>query len=178
MFSLKRTVALVGMMGAGKSSVGRRLACRLAVPFCDADSEIEIAAGCSIVEIFNRFGEAAFREGERRVMLRLLHEPPHILATGGGALIDPITREQIAKEAISVWLRAPLEVLVTRVSRRDTRPLLRHGERRETMERLLAEREPFYAQAEIVVDVDNGPHGIAVERIVAGLEATGILETA
>src|ERR1700691_6768897 len=104
MFSLKRTVALVGMMGAGKSSVGRRLASRLAVPFCDADSEIEIAAGCSIVEIFDRFGEAAFREGERRVILRLLHQPPHVLATGGGALLDPATRGQLAKNAVSVWL--------------------------------------------------------------------------
>lgn len=177
-FNLKRTVALVGMMGAGKSSVGRKLACRLAVPFCDADSEIEIAAGCSIVEIFARFGETGFREGERRVILRLLHEPPHILATGGGALLDPVTRNQLAKDAISVWLRAPLEVLVARVARRDTRPLLQQGERRETMERLLAEREPFYAQAQITVDVDDGPHGIAVERIVAGLKAAGAMETA
>jgi len=178
MFSLKRTVALVGMMGAGKSSVGRRLACRLAVPFCDADSEIEIAAGCSIVEIFDRFGEPAFREGERGVILRLLHRPPHILATGGGAMLDQVTREQIAKDAISVWLRAPLDVLVARVARRDTRPLLRRGERRETMERLLAEREPFYAQAQLVVDVNDGPHGIAVERIVAGLTSAGVMETA
>jgi shikimate kinase len=166
------------MMGAGKSSVGRRLACRLAVPFCDADLEIEIAAGCSIVEIFDRFGEMAFRDGERRVILRLLHRPPHILATGGGAVLDPVTREQIAKDAISVWLRAPLEVLVARVARRDTRPLLRHGQRRETMERLLAEREPFYAQAQMVVDVDDGPHGIAVERIVDGLKSAGVMETA
>ena len=122
---LTRTVALVGMMGAGKSSVGRRLASRLDVPFRDADSEIEAAAGCSISDIFERFGEAAFREGERKVIARLLLEPPHILATGGGAFIEETTREQIKANTVSVWLRAPVELLLNRVVRRDTRPLLR-----------------------------------------------------
>ncbi|MGH6877389.1 MAG: shikimate kinase [Rhizomicrobium sp.] len=176
MGSLKRTVALVGMMGVGKSSVGRRLAGRLGVPFCDADSEIEAAAGCSIAEIFERFGEAAFRDGERRVLLRLLREPPHVLATGGGALLDPATRAGIASDAISVWLRAPIELILARVARRDTRPLLRQGDPRETLERLLAEREPLYAQAKIVIDAAQGPHAGVVERIVAALGEIGVVE--
>src|SRR5579862_8594193 len=123
---LGRTVALVGMMGAGKSSVGRRLATRIGVPFRDADAEIEEAAGCSIPDIFERFGEAEFRDGERRVILRILKEPPHVLATGGGAVLSVETREQITKQTYSIWLRAPVELLLARIERRDTRPLLRN----------------------------------------------------
>lgn len=175
MSGLKRTVALVGMMGAGKSSVGRRLASRLHVPFRDADAEIEAAAGCAISEIFVRFGETAFRDGERRVIRRLLREPPHVLATGGGALLDPATRAQIALDAVSIWLKAPVGLLVSRVARRDTRPLLRQGDTRETIERLLAEREPLYAQADLVVDAEEGPHEVAVERICAALRERGIV---
>src|SRR6516162_9239717 len=107
MTKLNKTVALVGMMGAGKSSIGRRLAARLATPFRDADSETESAAGCSISEIFDRYGEAAFRDGERRVIARLLSEPPHVLATGGGAFMDPETRERLREMAVSVWIKAP-----------------------------------------------------------------------
>jgi len=177
MYRLKRTVALVGMMGAGKSSVGRRLAARLGVPFRDADSEIESAAGCTVTEIFDRFGEAAFRDGERRVISRLLTEAPHVLATGGGAFMDARTRCQIKSDAVSVWLRAPLALLVARVQRREDRPLLRDGDPREILERLQAQREPFYAEADIVIDSEDGPHSGTVERIIAALEARGDIET-
>ena len=173
---LTRTVALVGMMGAGKSSVGRRLAARLDVAFHDADSEIEAAAGCSISEIFDRFGEAAFRSGERKVIARLLHEPPHVLATGGGAFVEETIRAQIKANAISVWLRAPVDLLVARVARRDTRPLLRGGDPREIIEQML--REPIYRDADLSIDSEDGPHTAAVERIVAALEERGLLGAA
>jgi shikimate kinase len=163
------------MMGAGKSSVGRRLANRLDAPFHDADVEIETAAGCTISEIFARFGEAEFREGERRVIQRLLGQPPHVLATGGGAILDAATRARIAENAVSVWLRAPVELLLSRVERRDTRPLLRGGNAREKLERLLVEREPLYAQADIVIDAAEGPHWRTVEGIVAALGEKGCL---
>jgi shikimate kinase len=175
MGTLTRTLALVGMMGAGKSSIGRRLAARLDVRFCDADAEIEAAAGCSIPDIFDRFGEAGFREGERRVILRLLKEPPHVLATGGGALLDPETRAQITKYAFSIWLRAPVDLLLSRIERRDTRPLLRHGNPRDTLERLLVEREPLYAQANLAIDAIDAPHSAAVERILRALKEQEVL---
>jgi shikimate kinase len=138
MSGLNRTVALVGMMGAGKSSVGKRLAARLNLPFRDADTEIEIAAGCTINEIFERYGEPAFRDGERKVIARLLSEPPQVLATGGGAFIDEATRAEIAKHAVSIWIKAPVEVLLDRVIRRDTRTLLKNGNPREILVNLLA----------------------------------------
>ncbi|HTW34536.1 MAG TPA: shikimate kinase [Rhizomicrobium sp.] len=175
---MKRTVALVGMMGAGKSSVGRRLAARLGVPFRDADSEIEAAAGCTIAEIFDRFGEQDFRDGERRVIARLLGQPPHVLATGGGAFIDPRTRAEIKAQAVSIWLRASIELLTGRVQRRDTRPLLRQGDPKEILTRLLAEREPIYAEADIQLDSEEGPHAAVVERIIAALGERGLLERA
>jgi shikimate kinase len=173
---LKRTVALVGMMGAGKSSLGRRLAAALEVPFCDADAEIEAAAGCSINDIFDRYGETAFRDGERKVIARLLNEAPHVLATGGGAFADERIRENIKACALSVWINVPVEVLVSRVSRRDTRPLLRNGDPQEILTRLLAEREPIYAQADLVVTGEDGPHGNSVQRIVDALKERSMLE--
>ena len=176
MTKLNKTVALVGMMGAGKSSIGRRLAARLGTPFRDADSEIESAAGCSISEIFERYGEAAFRDGERRVIARLLSEPPHVLATGGGAFMDPETRERLREMAVSVWIKAPVELLLQRVQRRDTRPLLRSGDPRETLMRLLAQREPTYAEADIIFESEDAPHHVAVERIILALEARGVCE--
>ncbi len=169
MAGLKRTVALVGMMGAGKSSLGRRLAAKLDVEFRDADAEIETAAGCTINEIFDRYGEGAFRDGEFKVIGRLLSMPPHILATGGGAFAQERTRERIKANAISVWIKVPLDVLVGRVGRRDTRPLLRNGDPREVIERLLKEREPIYAQADLTVSSEDGPHGTAVARIIESL---------
>jgi|SRR5579871_95234 len=170
---LNRTVALVGMMGAGKSSVGRRLAARLGVPFRDADAEIESAAGCTIAEIFERFGEPAFRDGERKVIARLLAEPPHVMATGGGAFADPSTREKLKEQTVTIWLKAPVELLLARTQRRDTRPLLRDGDPREILERLLTERAPIYAMADFTIDSQDGPHTLAVERIVTMLTECG-----
>jgi len=171
MRKLDKTLVLVGMMGAGKTSVGRRLASGLGVPFRDADAEIELAAGCTINEIFERFGEPAFRDGERKVIARLLTEPPHVLATGGGAFIDPETRARVKERAISIWLRARLELLMERVQRKDHRPLLRNSDSRTTLERLLKEREPIYAEADITIESDEGPHEAVVKRILAALDA-------
>ena len=170
-----RTVALVGMMGAGKSSVGRRLAARLGVAFRDADGEIELAAGCTIAEIFDRFGENAFRDGERKVIARLLGDPPHVLATGGGAFIDAATHARLKESAVTVWIRAPVDVLLMRVQRRDNRPLLRGGDPRATLEKLLCERTPVYAQADVTVESDDGPHSMAVDQIVAALKAREVV---
>jgi shikimate kinase len=168
---LDKTLVLVGMMGAGKTSVGRRLASILNVPFRDADAEIELAAGCTINEIFERFGEPAFRAGERKVIARLLGDPPHVLATGGGAFMDVETRARIKQSAVSIWLKANIELLLERVTRKDTRPLLRNTDNRTALERLLAEREPIYAQADITVESDEGPHDAVVKRILAALDA-------
>ncbi|HSC17425.1 MAG TPA: shikimate kinase [Rhizomicrobium sp.] len=176
MSRLKRTVALVGMMGAGKSSLGRRLAAKLEVPFRDADSEIEAAAGCSINQIFERYGEAAFRDCERKVIARLLAEPPHVLATGGGAFLDDTIREALKASALSVWINVPLEVLAERVTRRDTRPLLRNGDAREILTRLLAEREGTYAEADLTISGEDGPHAAGVSRITAALREREMLE--
>ena len=161
---------MVGLMGAGKTAIGHRLAARLALPFIDADSEVEAAAGCTINEIFERHGEAAFRDGERRVIARLLDEPRRVLATGGGAFIDADTRALIGREAISVWLRAELEVLVRRTARRDNRPLLKRGNPRQILDRLIEERYPIYAQADIVVDSVDGPPEDTVDNVLAALE--------
>jgi len=171
---LEKTLVLVGMMGAGKTSVGRRLAHVLGVPFRDADAEIELAAGCTVNEIFERYGEPAFRAGERKVIARLLGDPPHILATGGGAFMDEETRIRIKQSAVSIWLKAPIELLLERVMRKDTRPLLRNTDRRAALERLLKEREPIYAQADIIIESDDGPHDAAVKGIVAALEERGV----
>jgi len=165
----RKTIALVGLMGVGKSSVGRRLATILQLPFRDADHEVELAAGRTIPEIFEAMGEAAFREGERRVIARLLDEPPHVLATGGGAFQSAETRELIKAKAVSVWLRADLEVLVRRVARKDNRPLLRGKDPLETLRALAEVRYPNYAQADIVVDTGDTPHHVTVEAILDAL---------
>ena len=165
-----KSIVMVGLMGAGKTAIGHRLAARLALPFVDADSEVEAAAGCTISEIFERHGEAAFRDGERRVIARLLDGPRRVLATGGGAFIDADTRAMIAREAISVWLRAELEVLVRRTARRDSRPLLKRGNPRQILGRLIEERYPIYAQADIVVDSVDGPPEDTVDNVLATLE--------
>lgn len=167
----REIVVLVGLMGAGKSSIGRRLATRLDLPFLDADTEIEAAAGCTIPEFFKLHGEAAFRDGERRVIARLLEGPPCVLATGGGAFMDAETRARIARSGISVWLRADLETLVRRTSRREDRPLLATGDVQATLARLMGERYPVYEQADIVVDSDDGPPEATVDRVVAALAA-------
>ncbi len=165
------SIVFVGLMGAGKSAIGRRLASRLGMPFVDADDEIESAAGCSISDIFELHGEAAFRDGERRVIARLLARPPHVLATGGGAFMDPETRTAIRESGISVWLRAELDLLVSRVSRRNNRPLLAGGDTYAILQRLMAERHPIYAQADIVVESRDGPHEQTVETVLGALRA-------
>lgn len=170
MRKLEKSVVLVGMMGAGKSSVGRRLAHALGVTFHDADTEIETAAGCSISEIFSRYGEAAFRDGERKVVARLLAGPPHVLATGGGAFADAETRERIKRDAVSVWLKADIDLLLERTGRKDTRPLLKTADPRATLEQLMEERADIYGEADIVVESGAGPHGEVVRRILAALD--------
>jgi len=164
-----RTVVLVGLMGAGKTTVGRRLARQLGLPFKDADAEIEAAAGQSVADIFAEHGEADFRRGERRVIERLLDGPPVVLATGGGAFMNADTRRLILSKAVSVWLRADLDVLVRRVRKRDTRPLLRGRDPREVLARLMEERHPVYAEADLIVDTSESPHDSAVAAIVAAL---------
>jgi len=166
-----RTIALVGLMGAGKTTVGRRLAGALHLPFADADAEIVKAAGRSIEEIFAEHGECAFRRGERQVIARLLDGPVHVLATGGGAFIDQRTRDLMKTRAISIWLKAPLEVLMKRVEKRDTRPLLKEDDPRAVMERLMAERYPIYAEADITIESAPGPHHNAVTAIIEALRA-------
>jgi shikimate kinase len=168
-----RTIVLVGLMGAGKSCMGRRLAARLSLPFIDADREIEKAAGCSIEEIFRQHGEKAFRDGERRVITRLLNDPPHILATGGGAFMQPETREAIGEKATSVWIRADLGLLLKRTARRDNRPLLKRGDPRQILKDLIDQRYPVYAQADITVDSFDGPPEITLERVIEALEDYG-----
>jgi shikimate kinase len=165
-----RTIVMVGLMGAGKTSIGRRLAQRLGLAFIDADHEIETAAGCTIEEIFERFGEAAFRDGERKIIQRLLERPPHVLATGGGAFIDPDTRARIKASAISVWLKADLDVLVRRVSRRNNRPLLKRGEPRDVLARLMEQRYPIYAEADICIDSLDAPAETTVERVIDAID--------
>jgi shikimate kinase len=163
------------MMGAGKSSIGRRLAARMAVCFYDADDEIEAAAGRPIPEIFAAYGELAFRDCERKVISRLLSDkPPHVLATGGGAFMAAETRDRLKDAAVTVWLRAPLDLLFARVKRKSNRPLLKTEDPRGTLEKLLREREPTYALADIIVDSENAPHEITVERLMTTLTDLGI----
>ncbi|MDX2275230.1 MAG: shikimate kinase [Hyphomonadaceae bacterium] len=171
--TLDRTVALVGLMGAGKTTIGRRLAQALGVKFVDADSEIAAAAGGqSVDDLFTAHGEAAFRRGERAVIARLLNEPPHVLATGGEcAFIDPSTRALMREKAITIWLKAPLEVLVRRVSKRDHRPLMKEEDVEPAMRDLLAAREPIYSEADLIIESSNGPHNSAVADIIAALKA-------
>lgn len=168
---LRKSIVLVGLMGAGKSSVGRRLAKRFEVRFIDADDEIAKAAGCSIEDIFELYGEEAFRNGEHRVIVRLLDVGPRVLATGGGAFMDPRIRAKIGESGISVWLRADLAVLVRRTDRRGGRPLLKGGDPRATLARLIDERYPVYAEADIIVDTGDEPAETTVERVVEAIEA-------
>ncbi|MBN8532156.1 MAG: shikimate kinase [Alphaproteobacteria bacterium] len=168
---LPKPVVLVGLMGAGKSTIGRRLARKLNLEFVDSDQEIENAAHCSISDIFEIQGEAYFRELERKVIGRLLDRAPHVLATGGGAFIQEETRTLIKRNAISIWLRADLDVLVERVSRRNVRPLLEKGDKRDILSRLMEERYPIYANADIAIDSSDGEHHIVVHKIVDALRS-------
>ncbi len=164
-----RTLVMVGMMGAGKSSIGRRLANRLGMAFVDADSEIELAANASIPEIFEQHGEAYFRDGERRVIQRLLDGKPKVLATGGGAFIQPETRDTIQAAAISIWLKADRDLLLSRVKRRNNRPLLKVEDPAATIDQLIAERYPVYAKADIQVQSRDVAHDVVIDDILEAL---------
>ena len=166
-----RSIVLIGLMGAGKSTVGRRLAGALGLGFKDADAEIvEAAGGRTIEEIFSYYGETSFRDVERRVIARLLGGKRHVLATGGGAFMDAQTRALIKERGLSVWLRVDIELLVKRVTKRATRPLLKDNDPRETLERLVAERYPIYAEADITIDSVDGPHEAVVRQIKSAIE--------
>jgi shikimate kinase len=165
----EKSIALIGMMGAGKSTVGRRLAKRLGLPFVDADDEIEAAAGLSIAEIFERYGEAHFRDGERRVLARLIEGPPRVIASGGGAFIDPGTRALMLARCTAVWLDVDVETLAARVARRDHRPLLKGQDPLIRLRELAALRNPIYAEAHIAIRSGGLAHGKTVERIIAAL---------
>lgn len=164
-----RSIVLVGMMGAGKSAIGRRLAARLHLPFVDADHEIEMAAGMSIFDIFAVHGEAGFRDGEARVIARLLEGGPIVLATGGGAFMREETRARIKAKGVTIWLKADVDVILRRVKRRNNRPLLRTGDPAATIERLCAERHPVYAEADLTVISRDVSHDKVVEDCAAAL---------
>ncbi len=166
-----RSIVLVGLMGVGKSTIGRRLAKRLGLDFVDSDSEIEQASGYSIMEIFERFGEASFRDGERRVIARLVDGPAKIIATGGGAFMDERTRALILDRCIAVWLDADPTILAERVSRRESRPLLKGKDPLAVLQNLAETRNPIYAQANIHVRSEPTPHDNTVEQILDGLAA-------
>jgi shikimate kinase len=173
----ERSIVLIGMMGVGKSSIGRRLGARLGIPFIDADAEIEKAASMSIADMFARHGEAAFRSGEARVIARLLNGGPQVLATGGGAVMNPATRALIQQKGVSIWLSADFELLLRRISKRKAdRPMLQTADPAATLRELLATREPIYAQADLTVQSRDVPHDAVVaeivERLVAFFDAT------
>ena len=173
-----RTIALIGLMGSGKTSVGKRLAALLGLPFKDADVEIEEAAGRSVSDIFAAYGEPAFRDGERRVIARLLTGPPHVLATGGGAFCQAETRAILKAQALTVWLKADIEVLAKRVARKDTRPLLIGKDPLEVLRAQAAARHPLYAEADLTVETGEGPHQDSVSRVVEALKARNAAEAA
>lgn len=173
-----RSIVLVGMPGCGKSAIGRRLAPRLDLPFVDADEEIEIAAGKTITEIFADHGEAYFRDGERRVIARLLASGPQVLATGGGALMHEETRATIRRTGISVWVKADLSVLVRRVSKRSNRPLFEGRDTETVMSELMQVRYPLFATADITVESRDIPHDVIVGEIIAALAASPLLADA
>jgi shikimate kinase len=165
-----RSIVLVGLMGAGKSCIGKRLAQHYGLPFVDADREIETAAGCTITDFFELHGEQAFRDGERRVIARLLGNPQHVLATGGGAFMDAQTRQLIKDKAVSIWLRADLDQLLKRVGRRNDRPLLKNVDQRTKLGELIDIRYPLYAQADLIVDSADGPPEMTLDRVLHALE--------
>jgi shikimate kinase len=166
-----RSIVLIGLMGAGKTAVGRRLANRLDLPFVDADTEIEVAAGATVSEIFAEHGEAYFRQGERKVIARLLETGPQVLATGGGAYMNPDTRANIKAHGLSVWLKADIKVLMKRVGRRDNRPLLAGTDPEKVMKSLMEQRYPIYAEADVTVESRDVPHDVMVGVVIDALAA-------
>lgn len=171
-----RSLVMIGLMGCGKSAIGRRLASRLSLPFVDADEEIEKVAGMTIADIFATYGEAHFRDREAKVIERLLGQGPQVLATGGGAFMSEQTRHAIAEQGISIWLRAELPVLMRRVLKRNTRPLLKTADPEAVMRRLMEERYPFYVRADIVVESRDMPHEVIVGEIVDALLKCELLD--
>lgn len=168
-FMPPKTIALVGLMGCGKTSIGRRLAKRLELPFYDSDQEVEIAAGCSMKEIFSVYGEDAFKSGERRVIARLLDQPVHVLATGGSSILDNETQDLLKEKSITVWLNADLETLVARVSRRNDRPLIQDGNQREVLEQLIEECYPVYQKSDIHVKTFDEATNSTVDRVIQAI---------
>lgn len=178
-FQCDRMIVLVGMMGAGKTTVGRRLAPRIGLPFFDADNEIEQAAGMSVAELFSRHGEESFRQGEAKVIERLLDQSPSVVATGGGALLNPSTRRLIKEKSVSIWIKADIDTIVRRATRRGTRPLLKTGNPHDIIKNLLGERGDFYAGADIHIDTQPGPHINTVNLIIEMLgDYLGLSESA
>ena len=173
-----RNIVLVGMMGAGKTSVGRRLASVLDLPFVDADAEIEQAANLTVAEIFSTYGEEHFRQGERKVIARLLAGGPKVIATGGGAFMNDETRAEIGRHAISIWLKAALPLLMERVQRKANRPLLSEADPKTVLKRLMAVREPVYATADITVASRDTQHTVIVGNVLKALEEFLLSETA
>ena len=165
-----QTVVLVGMMGVGKTTVGRRLAPKLGLPFYDADHEIEKAAGMPVSDLFKEHGEESFRRGEAQVIERLISGPPILLATGGGALTTKATLDLITEKTISVWLKADIDTIMVRATRRNTRPLLQQGDPKETLQKLMLERDPLYRSADVIVESQPGPHSKTVAAIIEALE--------
>lgn len=168
-FMPPKTIVLVGLMGCGKTSIGKRLAKRLELPFNDSDHAVEEAAGCPIKDIYSIYGEEAFLSGEQRVIARLLEQPTHILATGGTSFANEPTRKLIKESAISVWLNADLDTLVARVSRRNDRPLLANGNQREVLDKMIEERYPLYQEADIHVQTLDEPTNITVDRVIQAM---------
>ncbi len=173
---VNKTIVLIGLMGAGKSSVGLRLARDLDLEFFDLDKVIEDHEKCSVSEIFEKKGEPYFRKREKEVVAELLARPPHVMATGGGAYMNKEIQEMLKKYAITVWLRADIDILVERVSRKSTRPLLEKGDKREILASLIDERYPVYKQADIIIDSDDKPHDNVVKKIISSLNDKKIIE--
>ena len=169
-FSPQTPIVLVGLMGAGKTTIGRRLASELEIEFIDSDQEIVEAAGCAISDIFEIYGEPVFRDLEKKVITRLLKKTRCVIATGGGVYVNPALRDMIQSKALSIWLKADLDVLLERVSRRDSRPLLKQGDKKEIMEKLMHERYPVYAEADITVESDFGAHEKVVHAVVEAIK--------
>ncbi|MGL1920588.1 MAG: shikimate kinase [Hyphomicrobiales bacterium] len=167
----KQSIVLIGLMGAGKTTLGRRLAKHLDLPFKDADHEIEAAAGMDVPEFFATFGEDKFRDGEEKVISRLLDSGPQILATGGGAYMREATRNNIKEKGISIWLRGDLELLMDRIALRQTRPLLQVDNPKEVMQKLIDERYPIYAQADVTIDTIDAPHNVMIDKLLKEMVA-------
>ncbi len=170
-----RSIVMIGLMGCGKSAIGKRLAAKLSIRFVDADEEIERVAGMTISDIFTKYGEAHFRDRETKVITRLLTEGPQVLATGGGAFMSAETRAAVRDHGISVWLRAELPVLMRRVAKRNTRPLLKTDDPEAVMRRLMSERYPVYAEADLVVESRDVAHEVIVDEIVAAVAGSALL---